>query len=100
MIRHLFKLIWNRKRANVLIITEILLSFLVLAGVTTVACASAACAAACVSTSSLVAPRTTPGQSKPTSLHRSSNITVSQDEAPAAPSNRKGFDIRRGRRSQ
>lgn len=34
---HLLKLIWNRKRANFLIITEILLSFLVLAGVTTVA---------------------------------------------------------------
>lgn len=37
MTLHLLKLIWNRKRANVLIITEILLSFLVLAGVTTVA---------------------------------------------------------------
>jgi putative ABC transport system permease protein len=37
MTLHLLKLIWNRKRANVLIITEILLSFLVLAAVTTVA---------------------------------------------------------------
>jgi len=37
MALHLLKLIWNRKRANFLIITEILLSFLVLAGVTTVA---------------------------------------------------------------
>ncbi len=37
MTLHLLKLIWNRKRANFLIITEILLSFLVLAGVTTVA---------------------------------------------------------------
>ena len=37
MALHLLKLIWNRKRANVLIITEILLSFLVLAGVTTLA---------------------------------------------------------------
>ncbi len=30
MIRHLFKLIWNRKRTNVLIMTEIFVSFLVL----------------------------------------------------------------------
>jgi len=37
MALHLLKLIWNRKRANFLIITEILLSFLVLAAVTTVA---------------------------------------------------------------
>ena len=37
MALHLLKLIWNRKRANFLIVTEILLSFLVLAGVTTVA---------------------------------------------------------------
>lgn len=37
MALHLLKLIWNRKRANVLIITEILLSFLVLASVTTIA---------------------------------------------------------------
>ena len=37
MALHLLKLIWNRKRANFLIVTEILLSFLVLAGVTTTA---------------------------------------------------------------
>ncbi|HTV02277.1 MAG TPA: FtsX-like permease family protein [Luteitalea sp.] len=37
MALHLLKLIWNRKRANFLIITEILLSFIVLAAVTTVA---------------------------------------------------------------
>ncbi len=37
MALHLLKLIWNRKRSNALIITEILLSFLVLAGVTTMA---------------------------------------------------------------
>ena len=36
MALHLLKLIWNRKRANVLIVTEILLSFLVLAAVTTI----------------------------------------------------------------
>ena len=30
MIRHLFKLIWNRKRANALVITEIFVCFLVL----------------------------------------------------------------------
>lgn len=35
MIRHLLKLVWNRKRANALIIGEILLSFLVLFGVLT-----------------------------------------------------------------
>ena len=29
MIRHLFKLVWNRKRTNVLIILEIFFSFLV-----------------------------------------------------------------------
>ena len=37
MTLHLLKLIWNRKRANFLIVTEILLSFIVLASVTTVA---------------------------------------------------------------
>ena len=37
MALHLLKLIWNRKRANFLIVTEILLSFLVLAAVTTIA---------------------------------------------------------------
>jgi len=30
MIRHLFTLIWNRKRTNVLMMTEIFVSFLVL----------------------------------------------------------------------
>jgi putative ABC transport system permease protein len=35
MIRHLFKLIWNRKRANALVITEILVCFLVLFAVLT-----------------------------------------------------------------
>jgi putative ABC transport system permease protein len=35
MALHLLKLIWNRKRTNFLIITEILLSFIVLAGVST-----------------------------------------------------------------
>ncbi|HEY0142800.1 MAG TPA: ABC transporter permease [Thermoanaerobaculia bacterium] len=35
MIRHLLKLVWNRKRANALIIGEILLSFLVLFAVLT-----------------------------------------------------------------
>ena len=30
MIRHVFKLIWNRKRTNVLMMTEIFVSFLVL----------------------------------------------------------------------
>ena len=37
MALHLLKLIWNRKRSNLLIITEMLLSFIVLAAVTTVA---------------------------------------------------------------
>jgi putative ABC transport system permease protein len=37
MALHLLKMIWNRKRANFLIVTEILLSFIVLAGVSTVA---------------------------------------------------------------
>jgi putative ABC transport system permease protein len=35
MIRHLFRLVWNRRRANVLIGVEILLSFIVLAVVAT-----------------------------------------------------------------
>ena len=35
MIRHLFKLIWNRKRANALVIAEIFVCFLVLFAVTT-----------------------------------------------------------------
>ena len=35
MIRHVFTLVWNRKRANALIITEILVSFLVLCTVVT-----------------------------------------------------------------
>ena len=35
MIRHLFKLIWNRKRANALVIAEIFVSFLVLFAVST-----------------------------------------------------------------
>jgi putative ABC transport system permease protein len=35
MTRHLLKLIWNRKRSNLLVMTEILLSFLVLFGVVT-----------------------------------------------------------------
>lgn len=35
MIRHLFKMVWNRRRTNALIILEILFSFLVLFGVTT-----------------------------------------------------------------
>ncbi len=35
MIRHLFKLIWNRKRANALVISEIFISFLVLFAVLT-----------------------------------------------------------------
>lgn len=34
MIKHMFKLVWNRKRTNILIITEIFFSFLVLFGVT------------------------------------------------------------------
>jgi putative ABC transport system permease protein len=33
MIKHMFKLVWNRKRTNILIITEIFFSFLVLFGV-------------------------------------------------------------------
>ncbi|OON67767.1 FtsX-like permease family protein [Hymenobacter sp. CRA2] len=33
MLRHLFRLIWNRKRTNVLLIGEVLLSFIVLFGV-------------------------------------------------------------------
>lgn len=37
MTLHLLKLIWNRKRTNLLIITEILLSFIVLAAVSTLA---------------------------------------------------------------
>ena len=37
MIRHLLKLVWNRKRANALITVEILLSLIVLVGVTTLA---------------------------------------------------------------
>lgn len=36
MIRHYLKLIWNRKRSNVLIMLEIFLSFLVVFGVTTI----------------------------------------------------------------
>jgi len=35
--RHLLKLVWNRKRSNLLIAIEILLSFIVLVGVTTLA---------------------------------------------------------------
>lgn len=37
MIRHLLKLVWNRKRANALIMVEIFFSFLVLVGVLTLA---------------------------------------------------------------
>lgn len=33
MIRHLFRLIWNRKRSNILLLTEIFFSFVVLFGV-------------------------------------------------------------------
>ncbi len=36
MIRHLFRITWNRRRANGLILVEILISFLVLTGVLTV----------------------------------------------------------------
>ena len=36
MIGHLFKLIWNRRRANGLILLELLFSFLVLCGVLTI----------------------------------------------------------------
>ncbi|MBX7183772.1 MAG: hypothetical protein K1Y01_01375, partial [Vicinamibacteria bacterium] len=35
MIRHLFRLIWNRKRANALVIAEIFVCFLVLFAVST-----------------------------------------------------------------
>jgi putative ABC transport system permease protein len=38
MIRHFFKLIWNRRRANGLILTELTLCFLVLCGTLTTAC--------------------------------------------------------------
>lgn len=38
MIRHSFKLIWNRRRANALILVELAVSFLVLCAVLTVAC--------------------------------------------------------------
>ncbi len=37
MIRHLLKMVWNRKRANFLIIVEIFFSFLVLAGISVTA---------------------------------------------------------------
>ena len=37
MIRHLFTLVWNRKRSNLLIAVEVLLSFIVLSAVTTFA---------------------------------------------------------------
>ena len=37
MIRHLFKLMWNRKRSNFLMIVEIFFSFLVLFGISTLA---------------------------------------------------------------
>jgi len=37
MIRHLLKLVWNRRRANALVAVEMLVSFLVLLGVTTLA---------------------------------------------------------------
>jgi putative ABC transport system permease protein len=37
MIRHLLRLVWNRKRSNLLITVEILLSFIVLTAVTTLA---------------------------------------------------------------
>jgi putative ABC transport system permease protein len=37
MMRHLLKLVWNRKRANALIVTEIFISFLVLFAVVTAA---------------------------------------------------------------
>ena len=40
MIKHLFKLIWNKKKANALISIEILISFLVLFGVVTMAALS------------------------------------------------------------
>jgi putative ABC transport system permease protein len=38
MIRHAFKLIWNRRRANGLILVELLISFLVLSGILTMVC--------------------------------------------------------------
>ncbi len=34
MIRHLFKLVWNRKRTNLLIVAEIFVSFLVVFSLT------------------------------------------------------------------
>jgi len=37
MTRHLLRLVWNRKRSNLLVALEILLSFLVLTAVTTLA---------------------------------------------------------------
>ena len=37
MIRHIFKLVWNRRRSSALILTEILISFLVLCAVLSVA---------------------------------------------------------------
>lgn len=37
MIRHLLRLVWNRKRSNALVITEIFFSFLVMFGVATMA---------------------------------------------------------------
>ena len=39
MIKHILKIVWNRKRANALIVAEIFLSFLVLFGVLTIASA-------------------------------------------------------------
>ena len=38
MIRHLLKLVWNRKRSNALIAVEIFISFLVVFGVVTEYC--------------------------------------------------------------
>ena len=40
MIRHLFKLVWNRKRSNLLLMIEILFSFIVLFAVTSMAFSS------------------------------------------------------------
>ena len=37
MIGHLWKLIWNRKRANALVLAELMAAFLVLAGLCTAA---------------------------------------------------------------
>lgn len=37
MIRHVFRLVWNRRRANALILTEVLISFLVLCALLTTA---------------------------------------------------------------